>query len=265
MKKLEETLSLVTELHSHSIINGDKYYNDKLLQIIINLSTIGEEELSIIGSTGDNQEEIEKVKRKVPKWMKKTHQFNYKILEAYMELSNNNEVVIDVRELEEYSDIEPKIFLGHYNAMKTISKKNHAKVFEEMNKEISLWKPVAEFIVELFKGRDMTNNITEEKIGKLVQIKFKNLIENNILSNEMLNNLQNADYSKEKFNMQFPILKEISSNSDIRVERKINGYDRYYAQPIKGKYLLCNHWYESHREYFYKWCFSLPLYSKIQP
>ena len=36
--------------------------------------------------------------------------------------------------------------------MKTISKKNHAKVFEEINKEVSLWKPVAGFIEEIFEG-----------------------------------------------------------------------------------------------------------------
>ena len=57
-----------------------------------------------------------------------------------------------INKLEEQSEIEPKIFLGHYNAMKTISKKNHAKVFEEINKEVSLWKPVAGFIEEIFEG-----------------------------------------------------------------------------------------------------------------
>ncbi len=184
MKKLEEALSLVTELHSHSIINKDKYYTDKLLQIIINLSTM-DEELSISNSLDNNQDEVDKVKRKVPKWMKKIHQSNYKILEAYMKLSDNNETSIAVSELEEYSEIEPKIFLGHYNAMKTISKKNHAKVFEENHKEVSLWKPVAGFIEELFEGNIMNKKkaslIVNEYLGKEVlnpkndgNVKFSN-------------------------------------------------------------------------------------------
>ncbi|RUM72043.1 MAG: hypothetical protein DSZ08_01835, partial [Sulfurovum sp.] len=102
--KIDETLSLVKELHSHSIINGDTYYSDKLLQIIINLSTVGEVK-NLENTATSNESEIAKVKRKVPKWMKKTNQYNYLILKAFMDLSNYNKNRVPVDELEEYVNI----------------------------------------------------------------------------------------------------------------------------------------------------------------
>ena len=248
MKKIDEALSIAKEIHKHSIVNKDKYYTDKLLQIIINLSTIDEHLLSNIKSV-NYEDEIIKVKRKVPEWMNKTHQYNYKILKAYMDLSICNEIFISVKELEAYSEIESKIFLGHYNSMKTISEKNHAKVFEEIDKNVTLWKPISEFIEELFKDKEMEEKV---KIGKLVKKEFTRLINDNILSVEMLNNLQNSEYSQETFNIQFPILKKITDNSNIKEEININGHSRYYAKPIKN-YLLCNHWYERNRDYFNRW------------
>jgi hypothetical protein len=49
-----------------------------------------------------------------------------------------------------HSNIEPKVFLSNYNILKTISEKNHGKVFTEENEQISLWKPVEEIIVKYF-------------------------------------------------------------------------------------------------------------------
>ena len=130
--KIDETLSLAKELHSHSIINGDTYYSDKLLQMIINLSTIGEVK-PLVSNDLNFEDEIAKVKRKVPKWMKKTHQYNYLILKAFMDISDNNEHRVSVDELEEYVDIG-QTFLANYNNLKTISAKNHGKVFDEIDR-----------------------------------------------------------------------------------------------------------------------------------
>jgi len=162
--KIDETLSLVKELHSYSIINKDTYYSDKLLQIIINLSTVGEVK-NLENTATSNESEIAKVKRKVPKWMKKTNQYNYLILKAFMDLSNYNENRVPVDKLEEYVDIG-KAFLANYNNLKTISEKNHGKVFDEIDREVELWEPVAEFIEELFKkniaSNDMVDNLEKE-------------------------------------------------------------------------------------------------------
>jgi len=95
--------------------------------------------------------EIEKVHRKVPRWLKNPSQYNYKILTAYMKLSKNNTTPIKVSLLEKHSGIKNNKFTSHFNQMKIIAKKNHAKVFDEANGEVKLWEPVANFIVELYK------------------------------------------------------------------------------------------------------------------
>jgi len=156
MFKLDEILDKVKELHSHSILNNNEYYTEKLLQIIIDLSTIDNVKSEV------DEKEIEKVKRKVPKWMKKKHQYNYRILKVFMDISNHNEHSVSVDELEKYSEIDPKIFLGHYNGMKTISVKNHGKLFDEVDKRVKLWEPVAEFIIGTFTEKCfMDKNNTE--------------------------------------------------------------------------------------------------------
>ena len=168
MFKLDDTLGKVKELHSHSILNNDEYYTDKLLQVIIDLSTIDNQ--SLVNTKSEiNKDEIEKVKRKVPKWMTKTHKYNYQILKAYMDLSDYNVSTVKVEELEEYVDMG-KVFLGHYNSLKTISEKNHAKVFEEINKQVELWKPVAEFIEDIFEEKiEMNKNKASKMINKFYE------------------------------------------------------------------------------------------------
>jgi len=161
MSTIDETLALVKELHSHSIINSDDYYSEKLLQVIISLSTLNLTKDTDSKLSDDEkllQDEIAKVKRKVPKWMKKTHQYNYQILKAFMELSDNNVERVEVDTLEKYVDIG-QAFLANYNNLKTISEKNHGKVFEEIDREVELWEPVAEFIEEKFiEGDKMAQN-----------------------------------------------------------------------------------------------------------
>jgi len=161
MSQIDETLALVKELHSHSIINSDDYYSEKLLQVIISLSTLNLTKDTDSKLSDDEkllQDEIAKVKRKVPKWMKKTHQYNYQILKAFMELSDNNAERVEVDTLEKYVDIG-QAFLANYNNLKTISEKNHGKVFEEIDREVELWEPVAEFIEKIFSQQETKHNI----------------------------------------------------------------------------------------------------------
>lgn len=200
MKKLDEALVLAKELHSHSILHNDVYYTDKLLQIVINLSLI-DEQIPVNTNLGSYPDEIKKVKRKVPKWMKKTHQYNYKILEAYMTLSNNNLHPIHLDELEDYVDIGT-VFLGHYNGLKTISEKNHAKVFNEIDRMVKLWEPVAEFIMELFQNKQMDVDMLEKnedvikiRIGDFIKEHIPNIVDLCELDSEELHNLQQVEYS----------------------------------------------------------------------
>ena len=247
MFKLDEILDKVKELHSHSILNNNEYYTEKLLQIIIDLSTIDNQSLDDVKSEVD-ENEIEKVKRKVPKWMKKTNQYNYKILKSYMDLSDCNEDSIRVEELEEYVGIG-KVFLGHYNGLKTISEKNHAKVFDEINKQVKLWEPVAEFIEDIFVEENPIYRFKEKnyRYRGRQQNAYKNLIFDVI--KEYLDTHLGISYKElqVKFN-DLHASKVIFSEADY-IAWLDNGYDnsipRYFAKTINyngSKYYILNQW-----------------------
>ncbi|GEM_PF-1238233 len=100
-------------------------------------------------------EEVAKVERKVPKWLNNPHQINSQILQLFMTLSKNNEMVIKRDELQtEFERDHRDPFYSNYVQMKNFGPKNHAKVFEEDSwGNIRLWKPVADFIVGLYESK----------------------------------------------------------------------------------------------------------------
>ncbi|MEO1927247.1 MAG: hypothetical protein ABGX26_00970 [Nautiliaceae bacterium] len=99
------------------------------------------------------ENEIEKVKSRVPRWFKHKDQINSKILITFLELSDLNSKSISKEYLKAYFKKNyPNInFEKNYNQMKNFGEKNHAKVFEEEKNFITLWKPVSAFIVEEYK------------------------------------------------------------------------------------------------------------------
>lgn len=107
----------------------------------------------------NNQEsdEVQKVHRKVPRWLNNPSQYNYKILTTYMQLSNNNSIPISLSLLEKNSNIEDNKFTSHFNQMKIISERNHAKVFDEAYGEVKLWEPIANFVIDLYQKQQVEN------------------------------------------------------------------------------------------------------------
>lgn len=129
-------------------------------KLILNSNNLaGKLNTSSINTADINSEEVEKVKRKVPRWLSNPSQYNCKILNAYMLLSNNNTMPISTSLLENNLEIDPNKFLSNFNQMKTISEKNHAKVFTEEYGQVKLWGPVVEFIVQLYnKTHEVADN-----------------------------------------------------------------------------------------------------------
>lgn len=91
---------------------------------------------------------------------------------------------------------------------------------------------------------------TEEgmKIGQFVQVKMRELEEKNLLSETEISNLLSADYSKEVFNQDFAVLKEL-----LEGRKDDKGRDRYYANIFFERYYLTSQWYERHWELLLKW------------
>jgi hypothetical protein len=100
-----------------------------------------------ISQNRTENEEIKRVKKKIPSWFSKPNQYNHKILVAYMELSNRDTKPVKIEELEKKSGLKnSQIFISNFNQMKIISYKNHGKVFSEENGLITLWSPISDFI-----------------------------------------------------------------------------------------------------------------------
>jgi hypothetical protein len=100
------------------------------------------------------------------------------------------------------------------------------------------------------------NGSTEIKIGALVRREFDNLIRDNLLPNDMIHHLLDGKYSKETFDVNFPILKKVSNDKPTMNQRLINGYGRYWSTIYKingERYFVCNDWYEKSRIKFLKW------------
>lgn len=95
----------------------------------------------------------------------------------------------------------------------------------------------------------------ENKIGVKVRDFFKS-IENKEISNTLVKNLCDADYSKNTFNIIYPVLLDSKFSPDTIDNKKI----RYYSDRIKlnnKSYYLCNHWFEYHIDNFSKWTQSV--------
>lgn len=87
--------------------------------------------------------EVEKVKRRVPGWLRK-NQINSKILYAFMELLGNG-VSVSKKDLEEAcANVEN--FTSNFNQMRHFGRNNHGKVFDGFKDDIMLWQPVSTFV-----------------------------------------------------------------------------------------------------------------------
>lgn len=94
----------------------------------------------------------------------------------------------------------------------------------------------------------------ELKIGQLAQNVLGRMLRDGCASDEEIKKMQTSEYSKEHFDLQFPLL--LLKETDN--ERRPN---RYYANPIEingAKYYMCSEWFEKEdgnndRPYLLKW------------
>lgn len=91
----------------------------------------------------------------------------------------------------------------------------------------------------------------ELKIGKLARIMIPKLMQDGAVSEEELEQMLTAEYSKQAFDLQYPALAKVDSEYDEV---------RYYTTPFKvdtAEYVLCSQWFETSanndRPYLGKW------------
>ncbi len=100
------------------------------------------------------------------------------------------------------------------------------------------------------KSGDKVGEAAELPIGKLVQQEIATLLESGRLNPDQIQQLCNAEYSRETFGLRYPVLKQ-SMDTNERFDD--TGHARYYSRIYEGGFLLCNDWYERNRERFLEW------------
>lgn len=111
--------------------------------------------------------------------------------------------------------------------------------------EIELNGPVKSLITE-----------AQMKIGLLIRTALRKIVSTDSLSEEQIRLLQDSKYCKNTFDINYPLLKKVISGATPSAQRKINGYDRYWEEPIcinGEKFFVCNDWYERNRSRFINW------------
>jgi len=96
------------------------------------------------------------------------------------------------------------------------------------------------------------------KVGKLARNTIRQFIEEKVINQEEILRLQDLKYSKDNFNLSYPVLKLVDKNSPIETQRNdSNGYPRYYSATVSSygrMYLICSQWVEKlHRDKLEKW------------
>lgn len=82
------------------------------------------------------------------------------------------------------------------------------------------------------------------------------ILELKLISELEIEKLQNSDYSKMIFNLNYPVLKKVDENRSIIESRTVSGYTRYYAKNHINKnsdYLITSEWYDRNQEGFILW------------
>ncbi len=95
------------------------------------------------------------------------------------------------------------------------------------------------------------NLLSELKVGEIARKVFARMLENGVATEDEIKWMQDADYSKKFFGLNYPVL--IKTNS-------VQKESRYYSQLLNiygEKYRLCSEWFETSqnndRPYLLKW------------
>lgn len=97
-------------------------------------------------------------------------------------------------------------------------------------------------------------NLEYNKLQDFVKYAIQKLLETESLSEEEIENLENKEYCKEIFNLDYPLL-----SKEETAYAKDTKHHRYYAKSgfyVKG-YYLCNHWFKRNEDKFTEWLKNL--------
>ena len=107
-----------------------------------------------------------------------------------------------------------------------------------------------------------SGSYSEIKIGSLVRTTLPEILKNGIISKAEINNLQDENYCKEKFDVNYPILKKVDPNYSVKENRFIGDYPRYYAFSTvynTDNFLITSEWFDRNKDAYIQWLKQIDL------
>ena len=113
-------------------------------------------------------------------------------------------------------------------------------------------------LIDLIVPPDIIINPSDEplleiKIGVIARTVFRNVLKSGKVPKDEIERMQDKDYSKKTFGIQYPVLQKTNNPNSKKPEN-------YYAKPVKiadNYYFICSEWYETlannDRPYLMKW------------
>ncbi|MGD7023612.1 hypothetical protein ACQCVK_13510 [Rossellomorea vietnamensis] len=165
------------------------------------------------------------------------------MLKKFLELSNL-ETTISLRQ-KELLELEEKIE-EKKRLLKQLSRK--VRKYEEYHvaeKEIASTVAVE------------AEPVSEKKVGVIARTDLVRLLESGRVPQSVIESLKDQRYSKDTFDLNFPLLKKVTDMGKIdELGKDHTGRNRYYAKPITiqgKKYLLCAQWYDRSKTRLIRW------------
>ena len=118
-----------------------------------NKQTKGREKIVARKKNSNNvDDEIKKIEKRVPKWLRNKEQYNSKILYAFIKLYKQNNGIVTLEKLKEEAGIKGVgKFEKNYDQMKNFGPKNHGKIFEQNGEKVYLWNKIEDIIWNQYK------------------------------------------------------------------------------------------------------------------
>lgn len=160
------------------------------------------------------------------------------IVDLYLKNKKFDERDIYVREDQLFEELN-----SYYNISNSY-KKNIKSVMPKIDE--------TDEVVNLLRNESFTEEYFKStKIGQLVRETFLYLFENDLLSDEELNDLMSKDFCRKKLGCAFAVLVEREEDT-----RDSLGRSRFYKEKYNyhGKeYYLCKEWFSNDKKYFVPW------------
>jgi len=141
------------------------------------------------------------------------------------------------------------------DVIKVLCKACHSKYDLDNKKTILITEPIKQEEAQDLKSNKLEDN-KEIKIGALVRKTLPEMLRNGAISTSEIEKLQDENYSKVIFNVNYPVLRKIDFKKSLKENRLVNNYTRYYTfitAHDEQQYLITSEWYQRSLYYYVKW------------